>query len=103
MGWREGYRIMEQQVVALYDAGVLSRDVLNALMEPFRDSDIDELGSRDLMAKDGKYVDEIVIFVMEPEKYREAVETFIPDPEDPFNEKLYVLWYEITRREWGFW
>lgn len=104
MGWNEGYRIMEQQVVTLYDAGLLNKDVLNALVEPFRNSDIDHGGSQDLKAKDGKSADEIICFIMEPEKYKEAVENFVPDPKDPeFNEKLYDLYMTITRQEWGFW
>jgi len=104
MGWNEGYTIMEQQVITLYDAGLLNKDVLNALMEPFRDSDIDHGGERGLRSKDGKSADDIICFIIEPEKYREVTENFIPDPECPdWNEKLYDLYNEITRREWGFW
>ena len=104
MGWNEGYTIMEQQVVTLYDAGLLNKESLNALMQPYCNTDIDHGGSYDLKAKDGKSADNIVCFIMEPEKYREAIESFVPDPEDPeYNEKLYDLWYEITRREWKFW
>jgi hypothetical protein len=104
MGWNEGYRIMEQQVITLYDAGVLTKEALKALMEPFRDTDIDHGGSQDLKSKDGKTADEIIVFIMEPEKYQKAVDNFIPtDPNDPFNKKLYDLWCEITRKEWGFW
>jgi len=104
MGWNEGYRIMEQQVVSLYDAGILSKEVLNALMQPFCDTDIDHGGSQDLKSKDGKSADDIICFIMEPKKYREATEGFVPDPEEPdWNEKLYDLNYEITRQEWRFW
>jgi hypothetical protein len=104
MGWNEGYRIMEQQVIALYDAEVLNKDVLNALMEPFRNSDIDHGGSQGLRTNDGKNADDIICFIMEPEKYKEAVENYVPDPENPeYNEKLYNLYYKITREEWGFW
>lgn len=104
MGWNEGYRIMEQQVVALYDKGLLNKEVLNALMQPFCDSDIDHGGSNNLKSKDGKSADDIVCLIMEPEKYKEATEGFVPDPEEPdYNEKLYKLWYEITRQEWKFW
>ncbi|MGE5631355.1 MAG: hypothetical protein ACM3TR_09700 [Caulobacteraceae bacterium] len=104
MGWNEGYRIMEQQVVSLYDAGLLNKNVLNTLMQPFCDTDIDHGGSEDLKSKDGKSADDIICFIMEPEKYQEATENFIPDPKDPdWNEKLYDLYREITRREWNFW
>ena len=105
MGWNEGYRIMEQQVIALYDMGVLTKEVLNTTMQPYCNSDIDAGGSRDLKSKDGKGVEEIVCLVMEPERYKEVTENFIPDhPEEPdYNEKLDDMWYEITRREWKFW
>ncbi len=106
MGWNEGYTIMESQVVAVYDCGLLNKNLLNALMEPFKNSDIDSGGSRDLKANDGKGVEEIICFIMEPEKYQEALDSWIPnpdDPADPYNEKLFDLWYEITRREWKFW
>jgi hypothetical protein len=106
MGWNEGYRIMESQIIAIYDLGLLKKDLLNALMEPFKGTDIDSGGSEDLRAKDGKDVEEIVCFIMEPEKWKEAVDSWSPDPEypdDPYNEKLAELWREITRREWKFW
>lgn len=106
MGWNQGYTIMESQVVKAYDMGVLTKELLNAIMEPFADSDIDHGGCCDLKAKDGKSADEIICFIMEPERYKEAIELWTPNPEypdDPYNEKLDNLWYEITRREWNFW
>ena len=104
MGWNSGYTIYEKQIIALYNSGTLTKEVLNEAMEPFRDSDIDRGGSYDLRSKDGKSADNIVCLVMEPEKYKAATENFVPDPEDPdWNEALYKLWIEITRREWGLW
>ena len=95
---------MERQVISLYDAGVLNKETLNALMEPFRNTDIDHGGSCNLGAKDGENADNIICFVMEPKKYREATENFMPDPEEPdWNERLYDLYNKITRREWGLW
>lgn len=103
MGWNEGYEIMEHQVVSLYDMGLLNKDVLNALMQPFCDTDIDSGGSNDLKAKDGKSAENIICFIMDPEKYREAIEGFVPDPKEPdWNAKLYDLCSEITKREWRF-
>ena len=73
-------------------------------MKPFCDTDIDHGGSQDLKAKDGKSADDIICFIMEPEKYKKAVENFVPDPDEPdYNDELDSLWYEITRREWNFW
>jgi len=107
MGWNQGYTIMEAQVVKAYDSGFLNKDLLNVIMEPFRDSDIDSGGSYDLKAKDGKGAEEIICFIMEPEKYQDAIDNPSPPdpdyPDDPYNEKLDDLWNEITRREWKFW
>lgn len=104
MGWNKGYRIMEQQVVCLYDKGLLNKEVLDTMMEPFKGTDIDHGGSQDLRTNDGKSADDVICFIMEPEKYQEAIESFIPDPEEPdWNEKLYELYNEITKREWNFW
>jgi hypothetical protein len=110
MGWNRGYTIMEKQVVGLYDLGVLDKSVLCALMEPFRNTDIDHGGCHDLRSKDGKSADDIICFVMEPERYKTAVDNFVPYKEDEddeelcyYNDKLSDLWYEITRREWEFW
>jgi hypothetical protein len=95
---------MEQQVVSLYDKGVLTKDVLNTLMQPFCGSDIDSGGSQNLKTKDGKSADDVICFIMESERYREATENFAPDPGDPdYNRELFDLCYEITRREWNFW
>ena len=95
---------MEEQVVNLYDLNVLNKETLHALMAPFVDTDIDHGGCCDLKAKDGKSADDIICFIMEPEKYQIAVDNFPNDPDYPeFNSALSNLWYEITRREWQFW
>jgi len=63
MGWNAGYRIFEQTVVGAYDLGVLDKALLSVLLEPYRDTDIDEGGSRNLLSRDGLNVEEIVIKV----------------------------------------
>jgi len=119
MGWNRGYTVMEKQVVGLYDLGVLTKDVLCGVMEAFRNTDIDHGGCYDLRSNDGMSADEIVVKVMEPERYAE-----IPCVCDFDDEKcgcnsggspceltsskkrlcdIGDLWYEITRREWEFW
>lgn len=103
MGWGEGYRIMEQQVICLYDKGLLNKEILDSIMEPFKNTDIDLVGSQDLKANDGKSADDIICFIMEPEKYQEIIENYIPNPEEcGWNEELYELYYEIVQREWEF-
>lgn len=61
MGWNAGYEIFEQTVVGAYDLGVLSKELLAVLMEPYRGTDIDSGGRRGLLSKDGKVVEQIVV------------------------------------------
>lgn len=61
MGWNKGYTIFEQTIVGAYDLGVLNKDLLSVLLEPYRDTDIDAGGSRDLTSRDGLSAEEIVI------------------------------------------
>ena len=48
-------------VVGAYDLGKLDKDLLAVLMEPYRNTDIDSGGSRELESKDGKGVEQIVV------------------------------------------
>jgi hypothetical protein len=61
MGWNQGYTIFEATVVGAYDIGKLDKALLTVLMEPYRGTDIDSGGSRDLQSRDGKGVEQIVI------------------------------------------
>lgn len=67
MGWNQGYTIFESTVIGAYDLGKLDKDLLRVLMEPYRDSDIDPGGCRDLRSKDGLDVEEVVFKIMEVE------------------------------------
>lgn len=61
MGWNTGYTIFEATVVGAYDLGKLDKALLEVLMEPYRGTDIDSGGSADLLSKDGKGVERIVV------------------------------------------
>ncbi len=61
MGWNSGYTIVEKQVIGVYDLSVLTKEVLETIIEPFRGTDIDAGGGRNLKSKDGKTFEEIVI------------------------------------------
>lgn len=61
MGWNTGYTIFEETVIGAYDLGKLDEALLAVLMEPYRESDIDSGGSRDLLTKDGKGVEQVVL------------------------------------------
>ena len=46
MGWNREYTIFESTVMGAYDLGVLSKDLLTVLMEPYRGIDIDSVCAR---------------------------------------------------------
>ena len=113
MGWNTGYAIMENTVVALYDSGVLTSELLDKIMKPFKGTDCDSGGSNDLKARDGSGVEEIICKTMKPEKYKEVVENpkwhegEEPETEDHdkwnSNEKAYDLFSSIWRDMWEIW
>ncbi|MCU6746330.1 hypothetical protein OCV51_01430 [Faecalicatena acetigenes] len=105
MGWNTGYRIMEQTVIEVYNAGILTPNLLEKLMEPYKHTDCDSGGSRDLKANDGLGVEEIICKVMEPEKYKDVIKNpkyYEGEPERwESNEKAYELFYSIWNGKWG--
>ena len=105
MGWNQGYTIVESQVVSLYDLGVLnSKEILKTLLEPFNDQDVDSGGSNDLRAKDGKSLEDIICFFMEPEKYQAVLDAVGADADEyERNIAVYELYSDIAHREWRFW
>lgn len=118
MGWNAGYTIFEETVIGAYNLGVLDTALLKVLMEPYRATDIDSGGSRDLQAKDGLSVEEVVIKIMEPrlfktlnearvriskfpkdwkkqtKKQREAIEAYY--------ESRYKVFHNITDKKFGW-
>lgn len=74
MGWNQGYTILEAQVIGLYDLGVLTVDVLNVVLEPFRGTDIDTGGERGLATKDGLSFEEVLVSVAASEETRKQLQ-----------------------------
>lgn len=78
MGWNAGYTIYETTVVAVYNSGSLTPDLLKALIEPYQYTDIDHGGCQDLTTHDGLSADEVVVKMLAPafwaeyEKHRDA-------------------------------
>lgn len=101
MGWNQGYTIFEATVIGAYDRGKLDKELLSSLMEQYRGTDIDSGGSRDLIAKDGKEVEEIVIIVMgktppaKPEKENS-------NAWGQYYDDRFSLFNEITRKTFGW-
>lgn len=108
MGWNAGYTIMEETVIRVYNAGMLTRDLLELLMEPYKGTDCDSGGSKNLKAKDGLGVEEIICKVMEPEKYQDVIENPKPyyenEPDEwSNNERAYDLFWSIWNGHWDIW
>ena len=118
MGWNSGFTIMENTVVTLYDNGVLTKDLLDKIMNPFKGTDCDSGGSRGLVSNDGKCVEHIICEIMKPEETKNVVEnpkwdcpyeeipTNYEGYSDPYwkaNENAYDLFYAIWRDMWGMW
>ena len=104
MGWNIAYEIAEQQVIALYNKGLLTAPVLDALWEPFIGSDIDTAGGQNLKAFDGLNVEQIICKTLEPDDYKDVIQHPVwyngeepgTDGFDPWssNERVYDLFYE---------
>jgi hypothetical protein len=98
MGWNSGYTIFEATVVGAYDLGKLDKEMLTVLMEPYRDSDIDSGGSADLVSKDGKGVEQIVIETWGLEMPKAPTVEYDDDPDawDDHNGAVYEKFREVT-------
>lgn len=73
MGWNSGYTAMEAAIIAAYDAGNLTAEALDKIMEPYKGTDCDSGGSRDLKTFDGFGVKEVICKIMKPMEYKEAM------------------------------
>lgn len=60
MGNNAAFTSFEATVIAVYNRGVLDKDLLSDLMEPYRDVDIDSGGMQGTLSKDGFDCVEIV-------------------------------------------
>lgn len=92
MGWNEGYRLLEETVIRVYDLDKLDKPMVVALFEPYRGSDIDSGGSRDLRTKDGKAMEEVVC-----EAWGIALP---PRPTNGDDDDAYDEWYEAFEAAW---
>jgi len=106
MGWNSGYTIMEEQVIALYNKEYLTKNILETIMEPFKETDCDSGGSTGLIANDGKNIEQVICFIMEPEGYIDVMEN--PKWAEGYeekcwenNDKAYDLFYHIWNKEFG--
>ena len=99
MGWNQGYEIFEATVIGAYDLGKLDKKLLAVLAAPYKNTDIDAGGRTDLLTKDGKDIDRVVIEVgggvmpVKPEK------SYDDDPVgwEDYHEKLCEEFYKIVQ------
>jgi len=104
MGWNQGYRVFEATVIGAYDLGKLDKELLAVLMEPFRGTDIDSGGSRNLKAKDGKEVEQIVIetFGLAMPATPEGTYDDNQDAWEDYRDAVYMQMNEVTKHfGWG--
>lgn len=107
IGMNTGYAQMEKEVVALYDKGVLTRELLDKIMDPYKESDCDSGESKNLRSKDGLGIEEIICKTMKPEEYKDVTENpeyYVGEPETwQSNKKAYDLFSSIWYGMWGIW
>lgn len=99
MGWNTGYTIFEATVVGAYDLGKLDKDLLEVLMDPYRDTDIDSGGSADLESEDGKDVKQIVIetFGLEMPTKPDGDYESNTKAWEKYHDEVYTKMREVTR------
>ena len=113
MGWKQGYTILESQVVNLYDKGLLTKEILYTLVIPFKGTNCDIGGSQDLISKDKLSFPQIVCKTLYPKEYEDAMKNPKWHPnESPeelgeyhifSNSKFNNIWYKIWKDEWQMW
>ena len=105
MGWIDGGAVFEKQIIELYNADLLTKDILERIAEPFKETDCDTAGFHDIVANDGKNVYEIICLIMEPEKYKALCGkqlNYFDGEEKVFcnSEEGYALWSDIWYHQW---
>ncbi len=118
MGWNTGYAIFEETVIGAYNLGVLDKKLLKVLMEPYRGTDIDSGGSNNLESKDGLSVEEVVIKLMDPVKFKALAVLKKPIAKHPKNhskltdkqseeqemffDTQYKMFHGLTKKNFGW-
>jgi hypothetical protein len=99
MGWNQGYTIFESTVVGAYNLGKLDKELLTVLMEPYRGTDIDSGGGKNLQAMDGKSVEQLVIETWGLKMPERPVADYDADPDawDDYDEAVYEQMSVVTK------
>jgi len=109
MGNNRAFTAFEATVIAVYDKGVLDKELLSSFMEQYRGMDIDSGGRRGLLSKDGLDVEQVVIKTFGgelpkrpdlPADYKTWTEDQ-SDLNDLYNETIGDMFHTITDKfEW---
>jgi hypothetical protein len=106
MGNNAAFTAFEASVIPVYNRGVLDRELLSDLMEPYRDCDIDSGGMVGTLTKDGLDIYEVVIKTFGhdvpkkpdlPKNYRE----WTPEQDaanEAYHNTIYELFHGITKQ-----
>lgn len=102
MGNNEAFTAFEATAIAVYNRGILDKDLLSELMKPYGGVDIDSGGMAGTLANDGKDIIEIVLTVFGepvpvrpklPENYRE----WTPEQDAANEEYQESLWGKFNK------
>jgi hypothetical protein len=103
MGNNAAYSSFEHTIITVYDHGVLTLELLDALAKDYEDMDVDSGGSRDLTTKDGKTLEEVCIGLVDPSWVPVKSDgKYYSDPDAWEWDERYSKWNEITHGRWGW-
>lgn len=93
MGWNQGFKIIEDTVLSIYEMGKLDKEMLKAILKPYVNTDVDTGGISFKEAKDGLDLIKVVVKTYFGEIPEEPVKSGNIDAENK-DEDIYqdVLW-----------
>lgn len=92
MGNNAAFSSFEASVIAVYNKGVLDKELLDALAEPYRDSDIDRGGMEGTLSKDGLDIDGVILKTYGIE--------MPPRPDIPKDWKQWTKEQQLASEDW---
>jgi hypothetical protein len=93
MGNNQAFTSFEASVIAVYNRGVLDKELLKDLAAPYADTDIDRGGMEGTLTKDGLDIDGVVLKV-------HGVE-LPPEPELPKDYRKWTNAQRDAKDAWG--
>lgn len=100
MRMRAAYTTFEQTVMALYDKEAITPELLDTLAWMYRGMEVDSAGSRGLVARDGKDLQQVCIALVNPSFT--LVERDCKDDNDEYWECELREWSKIVTSRWGW-